>query len=244
MRHNIDKHVKPHIDNKPLNEYTAQDIVKALSKINSERMRQIVRQIYDQAFREAVRAGHIDRNPVDNVDGVRHRYKNGRTLERAEEVEFLRVSAGSPLKLLFRFYLLTGARPSEALRVAWKDISSATLRIRGTKTDVSDRSIPISTALKELLNEIPRTGDRLFPYTYGTVRYYFDRLRCKLSFDMTLKDLRHTFGTRCLEAGVSMKTVQKWMGHSNYETTANIYSHITTDFEREEAAKLDRRSDT
>lgn len=238
LRHNIDKHVKPHIDNKPLNEYTAHDIAKALSCVESERMRQIVRQIYDQSFREAVRAGYIDRNPVDNVDGVAHIYNHGRTLELKEEAEFLQAISNNKLASLFRFYLLSGARPSEPLLIAWHDITESTLHIPGTKTSGSDRTLPISDKLRQLLCELPRTSERLFPYTYSNVRYHFEKLRQKLSFDMTIKDLRHTFGTRCLEAGVSMKTLQKWMGHSKYETTANIYSHITTDFERIEIEKL------
>ena len=70
------------------------------------------------------------------------------------------------------------------------------------------------------------------------VANHLDSIREKLSFELTLKDLRHTFGTRRFESGVSMKTVQKWLGYSNYETTVNIYSHITTEFEQKEIAKI------
>lgn len=240
LSNNIRKHIKPNIENKPLNEYTAHDISKALGNITSTRMRQICRQIYDQAFRAAVRADYIERNPVDNVDGVKHVYSNGRTLELNEEAEFLQVAANNKLAHLFRFYLLTGARPSEPFTITWHDVTDTIIHINGTKTEGSDRTLPISDELRKLLSELPRTGDRLFPYKYSYVRFYFEKLRRQLSFDMTLKDLRHTFGTRCLEAGVSMKTVQKWLGHSNYETTANIYSHITTKFERQEVEKLNR----
>ena len=240
LKNTINKHVKPNIENKLLNEYSAHDIAKALSEIASSRMGQIVRQIYDQCFRAAVRAGYIEHNPVDNVDGVKHKYNNGRTLELAEETEFLQVVAGHKLEPLFRFYLLSGARPSEALAVKWSDIKADTIRLPGTKTDLSDRTLPLSDKLRALLDSIDRTDDRLFPYTYANVRYHFEKLRERLSFDLTLKDLRHTFGTRCLEEGVTMKTLQKWLGHSSYETTANIYSHITTDFEWNEVKKLNR----
>ncbi len=239
LKHTIKKHVKPNIADKPLNEYTAHDISKALNLIKSERMRQISRQVYNQAFREAVRAGYIDRNPVDNVDGVSHKYKNGRALEHDEQAEFLQVTAHDRYNVLFRFYLLTGARPSEPFAVTWSDITEDTIRIPGTKTVRSDRYLPLSTALKNLLDEIPKNRMRLFPYTYQAMsKHFVDYVRPKLSFYMTIKDLRHTFGTRCIECGVSMKTVQKWLGHSNYGTTANIYSHITTDFERAEVEKL------
>lgn len=39
-------------------------------------------------------------------------------------------------------------------------------------------------------------------------------------------DLRHSCASLLLANGVSMKEVQEWLGHSDYGTTANIYSHL------------------
>ena len=39
-------------------------------------------------------------------------------------------------------------------------------------------------------------------------------------------DLRHSCATLLLSNGVSMKEVQEWLSHSDYSTTANIYSHL------------------
>lgn len=240
LRMNINKHILPNIPDKPLNEYTAHDITTALTAIRSERMRQIVRQIYNQSFREAVRAGYITSNPVDNVDYVKHSYNNGRSLTLAEQSEFLRVISGDRFDTLFRFYLFTGARPSEPLAVKWSDVTDSSIRIAGTKTVRSDRLLPLSDKLKALLDTIPKEKDFIFPYSYQSVMRHFNRIvRPKLSFDMTIKDLRHTFATRCAEAGINIKTVQKWMGHSNFGTTANIYSHVLSQFELEEVKKLD-----
>lgn len=41
-----------------------------------------------------------------------------------------------------------------------------------------------------------------------------------------LHDLRHTCASLMINNGVSMKEVQMWLGHSNYSTTADIYSHL------------------
>ncbi len=239
LSHVIAKHVKVNVPDKPLNQYTAADIQKALNAVRSERMRQVARQVYNQSFREAVRCGYIEHNPVNNVAGVSHKYRNGRSLSVSEEAAFLSAAANDEDYVLFRFYLLTGARPSEPLGMTWDNVGDEYLRIPGTKTVRSDRLLPISRKLRALLDELPKDRARLFPTSYQMVTRHLNGIIAGLNFTFTLKDLRHTFGTRCLEAGVSMKTVQKWLGHSNYGTTANFYSHISTDFERKELEKLD-----
>ncbi len=39
-------------------------------------------------------------------------------------------------------------------------------------------------------------------------------------------DLRHTCASLLLTEGINMKQIQVWLGHSNYNTTANIYAHL------------------
>ncbi|MBR6148685.1 MAG: tyrosine-type recombinase/integrase [Lachnospiraceae bacterium] len=46
--------------------------------------------------------------------------------------------------------------------------------------------------------------------------------------------LRHTFATRCIEAGMKPKTLQKILGHSNINITMNLYVHITEDEKQKE----------
>lgn len=41
--------------------------------------------------------------------------------------------------------------------------------------------------------------------------------------------LRHTFATRCIEAGMKPKTLQTILGHSNIGITMNLYVHTTED---------------
>ena len=43
-----------------------------------------------------------------------------------------------------------------------------------------------------------------------------------------LHDLRHTCASILLKNGANMKEIQAWLGHSNYNTTANLYAHLDT----------------
>jgi integrase len=45
----------------------------------------------------------------------------------------------------------------------------------------------------------------------------------------SMHTLRHTFATRCIEAGMKPKTLQMILGHSNIGLTMNLYVHVTED---------------
>lgn len=47
-------------------------------------------------------------------------------------------------------------------------------------------------------------------------------------------DLRHSCASLLLACGISMKQIQEWLGHSNFSTTANYYSHL--DFNSKKAS--------
>lgn len=55
--------------------------------------------------------------------------------------------------------------------------------------------------------------------------------------------LRHTFATRCFEKGMTARTVQEIMGHSNYNTTVS-YTHCLEDIKQLEAQKVGNFLDT
>lgn len=51
--------------------------------------------------------------------------------------------------------------------------------------------------------------------------------------------LRHTFATRCIEAGMRPKTLQVILGHSNVGITMNLYVHVTEDERQNEVKKIE-----
>ncbi len=50
--------------------------------------------------------------------------------------------------------------------------------------------------------------------------------------------IRHTFCSRCFEAGMQPKVVQRIMGHQHYSTTMDIYTHVMPEKYEEEIEKF------
>lgn len=85
------------------------------------------------------------------------------------------------------------------------------------------------------------------PLTTNTVNCQFDRVLKKYDIlDKTITDgkidlhsLRHTFGTRCAEAGMPPKVLQEIMGHTDIKITMNTYFYATKDYIEEYTYKID-----
>ena len=77
-----------------------------------------------------------------------------------------------------------------------------------------------------------RKGEPVKNSTYDTALFKIcDKVGIK-RFSMHV--LRHTFATRCIEAGMMPKTLQKILGHTNIGITMNLYVHITEDEKHKE----------
>ena len=58
---------------------------------------------------------------------------------------------------------------------------------------------------------------------------------CKID----LHSLRHTFGTRCAEAGMPPKVLQEIMGHTDISITMNTYFYATDDYIKDNINRID-----
>ena len=240
LRSGIERYIKPTIDDKPLHEVRTPEMLKAIESCPYSYMRQVIYSIFRAVFKRAYQYDLIADNPAEKLDFVYHKRKKGRALTHEEQTIFLQAIQNDYTRSLWLFYILSGVRCQEALTLLWEDIDfdHARIFIRGTKTETSERYIPLFPQIAELLKEIPRAGTNVFPYTYRAVQCAFYRIRKKSGLQFRIHDLRHTFATRCLESGIATKTVAKWLGHKHTSTTDEIYSHLLTDFERQEVAKF------
>jgi len=79
---------------------------------------------------------------------------------------------------------------------------------------------------------LSRKGEPVKNSTYDTALFKIcDNVGIK-RFSMHV--LRHTFATRCIEAGMKPKTLQKLLGHSSIQITMNLYVHVTEEEKKKE----------
>lgn len=127
------------------------------------------------------------------------------------------------------------------------DKSAETCLIVDTpKTKASVRDVPISSklmpALALLYDEkaagFVLSGTRSFlnPRTYE-YRYHKLLRACGIE-RINYHALRHTFATRCIEAGVDAKSLCEMLGHANVGITLGTYVHSSMDMKRRQLEKL------
>ena len=80
-------------------------------------------------------------------------------------------------------------------------------------------------------------GEMFSPYT--VTKKWKKFLKKNNLNDIRLHDLRHSSATALLEQGVNMKTIQEILGHADFSTTSNIYSHVTEKMNKEAAKTMD-----
>ena len=72
-----------------------------------------------------------------------------------------------------------------------------------------------------------RTGEPTKNTSYDTHLYKLcDKAGIKR---ISMHDLRHTYATRAIEAGIQPKVLQKLLGHSSIKTTMDRYVHVTNE---------------
>jgi integrase/recombinase XerD len=155
-----------------------------------------------------------------------------------EELDKLFAACDEEERLWYQFFLMTGMREQEVMYTYWLDINlaHATVRVshkpdRGwTPKAYKEREIPIPAKLAKSLKAWKSKADKNCALVFPTTgcKPKLDFLDClkrvaehaKLDEDdFWLHKFRATFATRCLWAGVDLRTVQQWLGHSDMEST-------------------------
>lgn len=217
---------------KALNWYKPKDIEKFLYSFPQTRKRQIMQGFLNNVFNRAITAMYIKSNPCDTIEKVKHKQNEGQAFSFVELKEFLQIIAETDCltysdKRYYIFVLLTGTRRDEArlLTVDDVDFENKILHIDGTKTDGSNRDMPLTLLVEKLLLSMNAKKGRYFKLTEAQADTQFRKV-WKKEKGHKLHDLRHTFGTIqiCVNK-VDVKTTSLLMGHSTVDTTLNRYTH-------------------
>jgi integrase len=134
---------------------------------------------------------------------------------------------------LVEFLAYSGARIGEARASKWGDVnfSNNMIWIHGTKSERSDRLIPMTDALREFLLRLKGESTPAATARIAKIDSAKKSLAtaCKKSGfpKFSHHDFRHFFATTCIESGVDVPTVSRWLGHSDGGALAmRVYGHL------------------
>jgi len=194
----------------------------------------------------AVDAGILLINPLSRVPLVRPRRQRRPVLSLEEEPKVI-AEASAHLKLIIIAALYTGMRRGELLSQLAEDVdlNRGVLYVTKSKTaGGQQREIPLAKVMVELFATLPKKG-LLFTYKGDPIQ----KLRRSWATAVTkseirplqFKQLRHTFNTRLMEAGVIQDVRMALMGHSQgtARTTNDLYTHVELPALREAIHKLE-----
>ncbi len=164
--------------------------------------------------------------------------------------------------------LCTGIRIGEVCALKWLDIDldNKVMHIGGTlqriknptggtpktlvtitepKSRKSIRDIPIPAFLLPVLEKLQRSGDCYFltasPNFTEPRTLSFKYKKCLNDLGIKYRNfhcLRHTFATKCIRAGVDIKTLSELLGHSSVQITLDRYVHSDLEVKRMQIEKL------
>lgn len=206
------------------------------------------------AIAKAVKDGKLAKNPLENMECLSDARREVWRWLRDDEISALlgvlrdgleievkrgngrdyKTVAGRNQELwrLVIFLLNTGARCGEALAVRWADVDfrRGIVTLHTTKAaskgrKAKPRHIPMNAALRELLEGMEPGEGPLFHYPNNRNRD-FDRV-CELAGigHVRIHDLRHTFASHLVMAGVPLNTVRELLGHATLAMTLR-YAHL------------------
>jgi integrase len=200
-------------------------------------------------FTMAIKWGKVSENPVKQVRLFRE--DNGRTRFLTEEEEDrLLENCRTELRSIVIAALHTGFRKSELLSLTWgnADFQSRRITVKAAYAKNGEAcSVPMTSLLTETLKTIRIDGAPAAPVfrardgsRYRDISTAFATAVQRAGItDFKFHDLRHTFASRLVMAGVDLATVKELMGHKHITITLH-YAHLAPGHKRSAIAVLDR----
>lgn len=196
----------------------------------------------------------VKRNPEDG----RERFYTATELERIADA--LAEYPGRNTANMIRFVMLTGCRPGEAVKATWNQFdldagvwTKPSAHTKQRKTHRVPLAVPATELLQKIRTEIGGDCPLVFPgrkrpgKSWGPLTQYNDCWQFVIK-EANLKpdeddnaarvyDLRHSFATAGVGAGLSLPLIGKLLGHTQHRTTQR-YAHADDNPLREAVDKI------
>lgn len=207
--------------------------------------------ILKQIFNYAYELEYIEKNPCLTVrlkfsKDMQTNKRESATAE--EEKKIINAPNDIPFAFFAKFLLFTGCRRGEAFAITPNDIDlqnkavtiCKTVEWLGNKPQIKEqpktfagnREIPLPEMLIDELQKREKQNyifqnEKGKLYDNSQITRGWDSLKTVLDIKCTPHQLRHSYATMLFDAGIDVKTAQKWLGHSDIKTTLDTYTHLS-----------------
>lgn len=238
---------------RPADSIASQEIARRLASLTAKGRAPATinhyRALLNLTYSLGVRSGKVSVNPVRGVRKRRENNERTRFLTHEEEQAIrAEIREASPVhEPEIDLALNTGMRRGEQYRLRWEDVD---LQLGIITIPVSKhgkkRHIPVNSLAREALQDLARLRKTSSAYVVPgrakirkkDQREWFEKaVRAAGVRDFRWHDLRHTFASRLVMAGVDLRTVMELMGHKTIGMTMR-YSHLAASHQLEAIERL------
>lgn len=250
MQKHLEAYVKNDITFKQINKEWVEGFKQHLSTTTTSTGRKLSQNSqlayyskFSAVLKQAYKDGILQRNPAEEVDGV----KPGDTERSFLTYEELQAMAKEEceypeLKKAFIFSALTGLRWSDIEKLLWVEIQHSKdlgyfIRFRQKKTKGAE-TLPISDQAYSILGERRKPEEKVFEHlkysAWHNLKLQQWAMKAGVLKHVTFHSARHSFATLQLTLGTDIYTVSKMLGHKHLKTT-QVYAKVI-DHKKQEAA--------
>lgn len=223
-----EKRIQPKLGTKRISEVTytmVADLVSGMADtpINANRTLALLSAMFGFAMHPLE---WVEKNPCRGVQRYkevkRRRYMAGEEAAKISEI-LDREAKENPASVAFLYLLiLTGARKGEIANAKWTWLKGNVLELPDSKTGA--KSVYLPPQAMDVLAALPRTNGTITGIQ--SPQKLWVRIREEAGCpDLRMHDLRHSFASAALSAGLSLSQIGELLGHKSTQTTKR-YAHL------------------
>lgn len=172
--------------------------------------------------------------------------RENRTLAPEEAVRLLNPTTRTDEIMLVAMH--TGMRRGEVIRLEWRHVGTDSLKVPGTKSRHAKRTVPLTQEVRSIVERQPRRSQYVFTTESGlplnprnlTRDVAARKAALGIPKETRLHDLRGSYASLLIEAGVDPRAVMELLGHGDPRTTMKMYARSRQEVKQQGVQKLRR----